>query len=316
MITELPDSQVASIYIWHHSSDNDFSLKLEHDLLNSGFDVYKGSQDTIKDMSFQAVEWRLTKLDFVIFILSKNSVNKLILAEDIKKILRQKEIVVVPAIIDDQGARNIPILLKFIKPLDFRTNYNKTLSLLVDGIRNQPESTYDFYKSTLSIFKKPFVRLSNHYRRYMLLSPLTFCWQITVENLIVSLTVTGIILFFFQPSTRTNLETLSPTQFFWLVIIIGPILETVILQAFPVFLAKMIGFKFLGQVFFSIIPFAILHFSRSIGTGIGAGIIGGFYSAFTYVHWRGKSLWTAVWVTALSHVLYNFAIFAMLIGEF
>jgi uncharacterized membrane protein len=101
-----------------------------------------------------------------------------------------------------------------------------------------------------------------------------------------------------------------------LVIVISPIIETVILQALPVFVVKHLGLKFIGQIIFSIIPFAVLHFSRSIGAGIGAGFIGGFYSAFTFTHWRQKSLWTAFWVTALSHGLYNFAIFSMMIGEF
>jgi hypothetical protein len=73
---------------------------------------------------------------------------------------------------------------------------------------------------------------------------------------------------------------------------------------------------FAGQLFFSIVPFAALHFTRSIEAGIGAGIIGGFYSAFTYVHWQTKSTWTAFWVTAFSHCLYNLELFAMLLEEF
>ena len=46
----------------------------------------------------------------------------------------------------------------------------------------------------------------------MLLQPLTFCWQITVENLIVSLLITGIITLLFQPPGRTNLENLTAAQ--------------------------------------------------------------------------------------------------------
>jgi hypothetical protein len=119
-----------------------------------------------------------------------------------------------------------------------------------------------------------------------------------------------------QPTPRTNLENISASTYVWSIIIFGPIIETVVLQALPVYIARLIGLKFTGQILFSIIPFAILHFSRSLSAGIGAGIIGGFYSAFTYVHWRTKSTWTALWVTAFSHGLYNLALFAMLIGEF
>ena len=101
-----------------------------------------------------------------------------------------------------------------------------------------------------------------------------------------------------------------------MIILLGPIVQTLLLQAIPIFLARILGFRFIGQMVFSIIPFATLHFTRSISAGVGAGIIGGFYSAFTYIHWQSKSSWTAFGVTAFSHCLYNLALFAMLIGEF
>jgi hypothetical protein len=84
----------------------------------------------------------------------------------------------------------------------------------------------------------------------------------------------------------------------------------------PVIIARVFRFRFFGQILFSVIPLSLLHFSRSIGAGIGGGVIGGFYSAFTYVHWQEKSTWTAFWVTALSPCLYNLAIFAMVIGDY
>ena len=119
-----------------------------------------------------------------------------------------------------------------------------------------------------------------------------------------------------QPPPRTNLENITASTYLWMIIFLGPIVETILLQAIPVFIARMLGFRFIGQMFFSIIPFAALHFTRSISAGVGAGIIGGFYSAFTFIHWQSKSTWTAFWVTAFSHCLYNLAVFAMLIGEF
>jgi len=112
------------------------------------------------------------------------------------------------------------------------------------------------------------------------------------------------------------LENITASNYLWSIIVLGPVVETIVLQALPVFVARSFGLQYLGQMLFSIIPFAFLHFTRSIGAGIGAGIIGGFYSAFTYVHWRDKSVFTAIWVTAFSHCLYNLALFAMLIGEF
>ena len=93
-------------------------------------------------------------------------------------------------------------------------------------------------------------------------------------------------------------------------------METFLLQVIPVTIARLFRLNYFGQMLFSVIPFAALHFTRSVGAGIGAGIIGGFYSAFTYVHWRTKSSWKAFWVTAFSHCLYNLVLFVMLIEEF
>jgi hypothetical protein len=252
----------------------------------------------------------------VIFLLSEKTEEVSTIGDDIIKVLRQKNIVIIPAVIDDVGAASIPVYLKFIRPLDFRENYDSALNNLIKGLHHLVKSSNELFEGNHEIFVKPVYAIFKHFRRYMTLPPLTFCWQITVENLVVSLTTTGLVLFFFQPNLRTNLENLSVIQFFWLVIIIGPLFETIVLQMMPVLIAKHIGFNYFGQIVFSMVPFAALHFSRSFGTGIGAGIIGGFYSAFTYVHWHQKSLWTAFWVTALSHALFNFGIFAMMIGEF
>ena len=61
------------------------------------------------------------------------------------------------------------------------------------------------------------------------------------------------------------------------------------MQSFPIFLARVLGAGFRGQVLVFTVVFAIVHFFSGVGTGIAAGIIGGFYSAFTYAHWRETS---------------------------
>lgn len=90
-----------------------------------------------------------------------------------------------------------------------------------------------------------------------------------------------------------------------------PIVETLIFQAFPVWLARKWKASFSFQVFASLVPFSLAHATKGLGSGICAGLIGGFYFAFTYAHWRAQSRWTAFWTTALSHALHNGALCAI-----
>jgi hypothetical protein len=306
-----------TIFLWHHPADIDFVRGLAENLRSRGLEtIFNDPEIETGSISAFSVEWRMSKSNCVIFILSEQATKTPQLSGDVRKVMRRHNAIAVPALLDDEGVQNMPPLLRFIEPLDFRGDYEKALMDLVDlarmNVYGQPETG----KNLRLFFMKPIYWLIDHFKHYLILRPLTFCWRITVENLIVSLAVTGLILFYFQPEPRTNIEGITASAYLWLVIILSPILETVLLQAFPVFIARSLGLKFSGQILLSIIPFALLHFTRSVGTGIGAGIIGGFYSAFTYVHWRSKSLWTAYWVTALSHGLYNLAVFAMIIGEF
>jgi hypothetical protein len=286
--------------------------KLAGDLQDNGLEIYFDNEtlNTGRE-SYSPVDWKLTRSDFVIFVLSKSAVDSQRLENDVKKVMRQNSAAIIPLVIDDEGLQYPPAILKFMRPSDFRSHYDLSLQ----NLKNVLRSNGGTHRKT-KIWVNPTKWVIEHFRRYLILHPLTFCWTITIENLVVSLAITGLVILIFQPQTRTNLEPLTAGRFIWLVIILGPILETLIFQTIPVFFARLIKLKLLGQILISVIPFAILHFSRSIGAGIGAGIIGGFYSAFTYVHWRQKSLWTAFWVTALSHGLYNLAIFSMIIGEY
>jgi hypothetical protein len=91
----------------------------------------------------------------------------------------------------------------------------------------------------------------------------------------------------------------------WQFVVLAPIIETLIFQAFPIWIARLCKARFSVQVLVSTIPFAIDHALIGIQAGIAAGLIGGFYYAFTYVHWREHGRWTAFWVTAVSHAISN-----------
>lgn len=97
----------------------------------------------------------------------------------------------------------------------------------------------------------------------------------------------------------------SAAKIFLIVVVLAPVYETLLLQALPIFIARKFKAPFAYQIVASMAVFATLHIFEGILTAIAAGMVGGFYFAFTYAHWCQKSHWTAFWVTAVSHALSN-----------
>ena len=87
--------------------------------------------------------------------------------------------------------------------------------------------------------------------------------------------------------------------------IVAPLVETLVFQALPIAAARELGARFEWQVIASAAAFFAAHLFGGVGTGVCAGLVGGFYLAFTYAHWRERNRWTAFWVTALTHALSN-----------
>jgi len=133
----------------------------------------------------------------------------------------------------------------------------------------------------------------------------SFFWRTSVESLVATLAIVLFAHLFVDLGERTALNRLSA----WQLIIFGcagaPLVETVLLQTLPVALMRAWGQRFWIQVVVSAGLFAAPHFGESLGTGLGTGLAGGFYFAFTYVHWREKSLSHAFWMTAGSHAARN-----------
>jgi hypothetical protein len=89
------------------------------------------------------------------------------------------------------------------------------------------------------------------------------------------------------------------------VIFFAPVVETILFQLFPIWVVRLGNARFSIQVVASLIPFFLAHLSEGIAAGISAGLVGGFYLAFTYAHWCEKSKLTAFWVTAVAHFIHN-----------
>jgi hypothetical protein len=144
--------------------------------------------------------------------------------------------------------------------------------------------------------------LASFFWRYRHQSAWNFCWRVALEGLIASILV-GVPLMALGASKRDAPESLGP----WLIgaVVVIPWLETLVYQALPIGLCRWFGLGTVVQVIISTSLFFAAHLTLGLSSGIAAGLIGGFYLAFTYVRWRRRSWWTAIWVTSLSHAIGN-----------
>ena len=150
-----------------------------------------------------------------------------------------------------------------------------------------------------------FVR--SHFRRYRTRTKWSFIWRITVESLLMpAAMLLPFVTFFQSPEDGPHYRGLAG---FILVVVLAPLYETLLFQAFPVMLFRMLGFNYYGQLLGAWVPFAAIHFLKDVFSGICAGVVGGFYIAFTYVRWREISLGSAFWMTCAVHSLGNLVCF-------
>jgi len=127
---------------------------------------------------------------------------------------------------------------------------------------------------------------------------------VSIEGLIVSIALVALLSLAIDVPEREMVEW--PLGFALIVILVmAPVFETLVFQVVPITVARILRRRFKTQVLISVIPFAALHFLEGIPVGVGAGLIGGFYLAFTYVHWVQRSFWTALWTTTVSHAIRN-----------
>lgn len=158
------------------------------------------------------------------------------------------------------------------------------------------------------------VRIQSHFHAHRQRAKWPFFWRITLEGGAVSLLCVALLSCIISAGGRPSLEKLSPSKLIVVTVLVAPILETFFLQTVPVAIARALGARFWIQVLASLVPFAALHFPAGIGTGVGAGLVGGFYIAFTYVRWREESFSAAFTMTAGTHALRNALAVAVIVG--
>lgn len=146
--------------------------------------------------------------------------------------------------------------------------------------------------------------LRKHFERYRQRNAWDFCWRIAIEGTILSLLFAGVLSIILIEPEREFLDW-GIGMMFLVMVVIAPVVETLLLQALPIFVARKFNASFRLQIVVSTVVFAACHLPEGIVTAIAAGLIGGFYFAFTYAHWREKSRWASFWVTAVSHSIHN-----------
>lgn len=154
--------------------------------------------------------------------------------------------------------------------------------------------------------------IARHFEKHRRRTPWNFCWRVTLEGVLVSVLVLTAISCLVDLEERQFLDWPIPVILF-VMLIMAPIFETLLLQALPITLCRLFRRSFRTQILVSLIPFTVLHMLEGIGAGVGAGLIGGFYLAFTYAHWAEKSYWTALWTTVVSHFLRNLVVAVVLV---
>ena len=146
--------------------------------------------------------------------------------------------------------------------------------------------------------------MRRHFLRHLDRQPWAFCWRIGVESTVVSLLAATVLVTLLGTNERGFMDH-SMAEVFCLLLLVAPPIETLLLQAIPVFFVRILKGSLRIQVLVSAIVFAAVHFPEGIAVGVSAGIIGGFYFGLAYAHWRKKSRWQSFWITTLIHAIHN-----------
>jgi hypothetical protein len=158
-------------------------------------------------------------------------------------------------------------------------------------------------------------RIAAHFARYQKLPPWTFTWRVALESIGFAL-VAGTAAAMVLPHEGLLVHRLhmTPGQLFVRAVLLAPVIETLLFQFLVIEIAARLGAGFMLQIALSMVPFAVAHFFvNGPVNGVAAGVVGGFYLAFTYATWRPRSRRIAFGATAGMHALINSLAFMALL---
>ena len=111
-------------------------------------------------------------------------------------------------------------------------------------------------------------KLKAHFGAHRQRSKWSFFWRVSLESFLLSMGLAAALDLLFEIPDRGDLGKVGMRQLF-AIVVMGPLLETALLQSLPVMLVRSLGGGFQGQFLAAWIPFALLHFyTAGVGTGI------------------------------------------------
>lgn len=133
----------------------------------------------------------------------------------------------------------------------------------------------------------------------------SFFWQVWLHAVLLAYVAGNLAHLICPAGPREDLVSKSALDLCLLVLVVGPLAETIFFQCLPLEFTRAAHARRWVRMGASVIPFALMHHLAGVPTVIAAGFIGGFFFAFTYERWRRESLLVAVLMTVLLHSSFN-----------
>jgi membrane protease YdiL (CAAX protease family) len=132
-----------------------------------------------------------------------------------------------------------------------------------------------------------------------------FFWRAWLHAVVVAYAVGNLAHLMFPAGRREDLASKSAFDLCLLVLVIGPVVETVFFQFLPLEFTRAANARRWIRIGVSVIPFALMHHFAGVPTVVAAGFVGGVFFAFTYERWRSESIVVALLMTFLLHSSFN-----------
>lgn len=156
--------------------------------------------------------------------------------------------------------------------------------------------------------------ITRHLAALARLPPRRFLLRVYFE-MIVTLGAATVAVALLPMRPRADLDAMNDATLFGMVVVIAPLTETLMFQALFGALGRRLHLGFWWQLVLAWLPFAVAHFAIGVGTGLCAGLVGGFWFAYAYITQRSHSFSRAYWVTAALHALNNGGAVVLLLLE-
>ena len=125
---------LAEVFISYSRKDKVFVERLKNDLQMAGIRVWMDVEQIAAGSNWpKEIEHGLEQASVLLYVLSKHSIDSLWIAHEIEA-YTSSERKVIPIVIDNVGARNMPSVLAKIQWADFRQDYDEAFDSLKTGL--------------------------------------------------------------------------------------------------------------------------------------------------------------------------------------